>query len=235
MASCAWEIPKKIGYLQSADKHLQSTVSAILSYYTAPSAFKRVNDGEHPYFSSMLELEYGVTEQYATELMQEGLLNPAPETVISPVFAGRTATEFSVKKCHSTRCFTWNMKTLIRRRVSKWKPAAGSIRLTRPRRRRRIANGSWKHGWFFRRISVRCCHSEAHEGEHEGHFALGLELYGGLGDMQRFGLEPRRQEDYLQPVFMWHINEHMMLHVGLAIGLSKTSDNLVRTALAFEF
>lgn len=33
---------------------------------------------------------------------------------------------------------------------------------------------------------------------------------------------------------MLHFSEYAMLHSGFAIGLSKASDNLVRTALAIE-
>ncbi len=86
-------------------------------------------------------------------------------------------------------------------------------------------------------------HFEHHATEHAGHHetnarpkpTIGIELYGGLGDTRAFGLRPSRQEHYLQPDVMLHLGEHAMLHVGLGIGLSKASDNLVRTALAIEF
>jgi len=90
-------------------------------------------------------------------------------------------------------------------------------------------------------------HFEHREGaEHAGHAAqlaghhalkptLGLELYGGLGDTRKLDPRPSRQEHYLQPDIMLHLGEHAMLHVGFAIGLSKASDNLIRTALAVEF
>ena len=65
--------------------------------------------------------------------------------------------------------------------------------------------------------------------------SIGLELYGALGDTQKMALQPSRQEHYLQPVIMVHLSEQIMFHLALAIGLSKASDDLVRTGLAVEF
>ena len=35
----------------------------LMNDYTDPSQFRREDDGVHSYFSQMVELEYGVTEQ----------------------------------------------------------------------------------------------------------------------------------------------------------------------------
>ena len=42
----------------------------LMNDFTVPSPLRR-EDGQRDYFSHMLELEYGVTEQFATELMIE--------------------------------------------------------------------------------------------------------------------------------------------------------------------
>ena len=75
---------------------------------------------------------------------------------------------------------------------------------------------------------------ESHEGS-KGAMGVGLELYGALGDTQSFGFTPSRQEHYLGPILMYHFSQHWMFHTQLAIGLSKTSDNLVRLNFGYEF
>ena len=44
----------------------------LMNDFTSPSKFRREDEGQHSYFSQMVELEYGVTTQWATELMLEG-------------------------------------------------------------------------------------------------------------------------------------------------------------------
>ncbi|MBI2337479.1 MAG: hypothetical protein HYU97_12035 [Deltaproteobacteria bacterium] len=78
-------------------------------------------------------------------------------------------------------------------------------------------------------------HKSKEKEEHEGGMGLGLEFYGALGDSKSFGLKPSRQEHYVGPIFMYHIDEHWMFHTQLAIGLSKASDNLARINFAYEF
>ena len=69
---------------------------------------------------------------------------------------------------------------------------------------------------------------------HAGMVGIGIELYGALGDTRAFGFDLSRQEHYLGPTFMYHINSHWMFHSQLAIGLSKASDNLVRLNFGYE-
>jgi len=73
------------------------------------------------------------------------------------------------------------------------------------------------------------------EEEHGEGVGLGLELYGALGDTKSFGLTPSRQEHYVGPIFMYHLNDHWMFHTQLAVGLSKASDNLFRMNFGYEF
>jgi hypothetical protein len=79
---------------------------------------------------------------------------------------------------------------------------------------------------------------ESHEersGDHEGGVGVGLELYGALGDTRSLGLRPSRQEHYLGPILMYHFTHRLMMHAQLAIGLSETSDNLVRVSFGHDF
>lgn len=48
----------------------------LMNDFTDPSKFRREDDGQHSYFSQMIELEYGVTEQWATEFMVEAFEEP---------------------------------------------------------------------------------------------------------------------------------------------------------------
>lgn len=78
------------------------------------------------------------------------------------------------------------------------------------------------------------------EGHHESRAfwkpaAAGVELYGGLGNNRAFGGRFSVQQHYLQPVVMFHLPRGVMFHVGAAIGLTPVSDNLLRTAVGFEF
>ncbi|MBI4244320.1 MAG: hypothetical protein HY606_09550 [Planctomycetes bacterium] len=75
---------------------------------------------------------------------------------------------------------------------------------------------------------------ECHMGGHYG-FMYGVELYGGLGDTEDFGIALSRQEHYLQPIFGFSFGGGMMMHLGIAKGLSSASDNLIRIAMVIEF
>jgi hypothetical protein len=65
--------------------------------------------------------------------------------------------------------------------------------------------------------------------------AIGLELFGGLGNSRAFGGSFDVQPHDLSPILMFHPSEHVMIHIGAAFGLSGVSDDLVRTGVAFEF
>ncbi|MBI3944294.1 MAG: hypothetical protein HY321_00065 [Armatimonadetes bacterium] len=65
--------------------------------------------------------------------------------------------------------------------------------------------------------------------------ALGVELYGGLGNSRAFGGPFPVQPHYLGPILMFHPREGMMLHISAGIGLTPVSDDLLRTAVGFEF
>ncbi len=65
--------------------------------------------------------------------------------------------------------------------------------------------------------------------------AFSFELFGALGDTKSFGLQPSRQEHYFQPSIMFHVGKNTMVNIGIGIGLTKASDNMVRTSLGWMF
>jgi hypothetical protein len=89
-------------------------------------------------------------------------------------------------------------------------------------------------------------HTHHEEHEEQSHFSshhrpffsiasVALELTGALGDTKDFGLEPSRQEHYVQPSVMIHMGEHVMFNLGFGIGLTRSSDNLARFNVGIEF
>lgn len=248
----------------------------LMNDYTSPSAFRRDDEGQRSYFSQMIELEYSVTAQWATEFMIESFVEPGTrqsrftgfrwenryrlfrETVpfnpmlyveyedldpltrfkmetsgwIRPPYR-ESGTEPDRERVLESRivlsqdfgrlnvAFNWINETDLNANLTAFGYAMGA--------RYDFNGGHFEHH----------AASAEHASHHDMHAAssrptLGLELYGGLGDTRRFALRPSRQEHYLQPSAMLHLGEHAMLHVGLAIGLSKASDNLVRTSFAIE-
>lgn len=78
------------------------------------------------------------------------------------------------------------------------------------------------------RASGRACHVCAEN------FAAGVELYGGLGSTQAFGLRETRQ--YVAPVLAWHITNQSILKVSPGFGLTDASDRfLLRFGWSYEF
>lgn len=65
--------------------------------------------------------------------------------------------------------------------------------------------------------------------------SIGFEFWGALGDTIAFGLRPANQEHYFQPSIMFHVGEQAMLTLGFGIGLTDSSDNLVRLMWGWEF
>ena len=76
---------------------------------------------------------------------------------------------------------------------------------------------------------------EEHNEAAEKGIGVGLEMYGALGDTKSFALKPSRQQHYLAPIFSVHFAEHCQFQTQLALGLTKASDDLVRTMFAYEF
>lgn len=65
--------------------------------------------------------------------------------------------------------------------------------------------------------------------------SLAFEFFGALGDTIKFDLEPSRQEHYFQPSIMFHVGDNSMLTIGAGIGLTKASDNMIRTSWGWMF
>lgn len=251
----------------------------LMNDFTDPSKFRREDDGQHSYFSQMIELEYGVTEQWATEFMIEGFEEPG--TGQSRFTGFRWENRYRLFKQDVplnpmlyVEYEDLDPATRYKMEVSGWVRPPYKDTRAEPDRERILesrlvlsqdfgklnvafnwinesdlnASGFTAFGYA---LGARYDFNGGHftnpePDEHAGHHGhqeqhallkptIGVELYGGVGDTRRLDFDPSRQEHYLQPDIMLHLNEHTMLHLGLAIGLSKASDNLVRTALAIEF
>jgi hypothetical protein len=238
------------------------------------------------YISNMVELEYGITEQLATELMLEGFidtsysygkftgfrwenryrlnrgenwfLNPTlymeyedldPKTRFKMEVSGREdgkgepAEEDQRERIMETRL-------VLSRDVGPWNVAFNWINETDMRR-----SGFTDFGYA---LGVRYSLSDHHHHEEDeestvmsGHHgmpagkptltsrwkpaAIGLELFGGLGNSRAFGGSFNVQPHYLSPILMFHPSEHVMIHIGAAFGLTGVSDDLIRTGIALEF
>lgn len=251
----------------------------IMNDFTAPSKFKREDDGQHSYFSNMIELEYGVTEQFATEFMLEAYEEPA--TGMNKFTGFRWENRYRLFRepvplnpVLYAEYEDLDPATRYKMEVSGWiNPPYKKDESDEPERERILEsrlilsedfgpmnvafdwinetdlNGSGtafgyacgvrydvNHGHYAHEATPP--HAPHHEGggKQKGMpVSIGLELYGALGDTQKFALRPSRQEHYLQPVIMVHLSENIMFHLALAIGLSKASDDLVRTSLGVEF
>lgn len=255
----------------------------LMNDFTDPSKFRREDDGQRSYFSQMIEVEYGVTEQYATEFMLEGFAEPGTgqsrftgfrwenryrlfreEVPLNPMLyveyedldpltrfkmetSGWVRPPYTENGAEPDRERILESRLVLSQDFGHLNVAFNWINETDLNRGGFTAFGyslgvryDFNGGHYGGRESASPATHHHHEAEHEeahrGHRpTLGLELYGGLGDTRRFALDPSRQEHYLQPVMMFHLSDRVMFHLGLAIGLSKASDNLVRTALAIEF
>lgn len=253
--------------------------------FTDPSKFKREDDGQRSYFSQMIELEYGLTEQFATEFMLEGFEEPGTgqsrftgfrwenryrlfreEVPFNPMLyveyedldpltrfkmetSGWVRPPYTQNGAEPDRERILESRLVLSQDFGRLNVAFNWINETDLNQSGFTAFGyslgvryNLNQGHYGERNEAGVAsdtghhHEAAHEESHNRRLAsLGLELYGGLGDLRSFALEPSRQEHYLQPTVMFHLSDRVMLHLGLAIGLSKASDNLVRTALAIEF
>ncbi len=256
----------------------------VMNDLTAPSRFRREDDGQHSYFSNMIEIEYGVTDQFASELMVEAFeegttgkaqltgvrwenryrlfhddvpLNPmlyaeyedlTPSTRYKMEVSGWTRPPYTDEASEPERERILESRLVLSQDFGPANIAFNWINESDMNESGRTAFGyafgfryDLNDGHYGRLDDPGASafgehHHSSHEEEHEaGGVTLGVELYGALGDARRFGLTASRQEHYVQPAVMFHLNEHVMLHIGVAMGLTKASDDLLRTAVAIEF
>lgn len=248
------------------------------------------------YVSHMVELEHGITEQLATELMLEGFidttysygkftgfrwenryrlnedenwfLNPTlymeyedldPKTRFKMEVSGREdgkgepAEKDQRERIMETRlvlsrdvgplnvAFNWINETDMRRGGFTDFGYALGLRYSLRGHHHGAADDDDEH------VAEHDISHHAHHGPHglpEGKptlasrwrpAAIGLELFGGLGNSRAFGGSFDVQPHYLSPILMFHPSEHLMVHLGAAFGLTGVSDDLVRTGIAWEF
>lgn len=261
--------------------------------FTSPSKFRKKDDGLGQYFSHMIELEYGLTDQLASEFMIESFEDVTTHQMAFTGFRW----ESRYRLFHNRVPFNpmvyaeyenLDPRTRYKMEVSGWvrppyrEEVSESDRERIMETRLILSDKAGPFDWTFNWINesdldagktafgyslglmwmghdqhdpkadesascrcpsemagCRCAH--CHHGAaacpcgHKGMMGVGLEIFGGLGDTRRFGIQPSRQEHYVGPILVYHINGHWMAHAQLANGLSHASDNLVRLNLGYEF
>lgn len=240
------------------------------------------SDSMGTYASQMLELEHGITRQWAAELMLEGYydathgagrftgfrvetryrlfpeknrgVNPTlyvecehlhPATRYKMELSGR---EDGVGEPQAVNENAWERiletRLVLSRDLGPYNVAFNWINETDLRGG---ASGFTDFGYA---VGVRRALGEHVHGGHEPEAqggdgaekaggwkpaAVGLEVYGGLGNSRAFGGPFRAQQHYLQPVVAFHPGRTLMIHIGLAVGLTGPSDLLLRTAVSLGF
>ncbi|MBI2871008.1 MAG: hypothetical protein HYY14_04780 [Candidatus Omnitrophica bacterium] len=263
-------------YFVTYNHHIEKgeTELMIMNDFTEPA----VRSGENKlggYFSNMLELEYGVTEQFATEFMVEAFedttnsygkftgfrwenryrlvkdenwyLNPVlymeyedldPKTRFKMEVSGRTDGKGEPPE-EEQRERIMETRLILSRDFGPWNVAFNWINETDVRRSG-FTDFGYAAGLRYSLHSHQHDHGESEEADSAASagrwkpVALGLELFGGLGNSRAFGGDFEVQPHYLSPILMFHPSERVMLHIGAAFGLNGVSDDLIRTGVSLE-
>lgn len=235
----------------------------LVSDFTRPSAFRRDDDGFGDYVSHMLELEYGMTDRLATELMIEWFedvgtgdraftgfrwearyrlfrkqvpLNPmfyVEYADLDPRTRSKLETSGWVRPPYARAAEESDRERVLETRLV-FSHELGPLDLAfNWINETELESRTTAFGYSVGLMKMMRCGTGPCG--HAGTVGLGLEAYGGLGDTQAFGFRPARQEHYLGPLFMYHVSDHWTLSTQVAIGVSKVSDQLVRLNLGYEF
>ncbi|MBI3008399.1 MAG: hypothetical protein HYY56_02620 [Candidatus Omnitrophica bacterium] len=260
------------GYFTTYNHHIEKGEFEIMlmNDFTSPSEPKE-EEGQGDYFSHMLELEYGVTDQWSTEFMvewfediehgvseftgfrwenryrifkEETLLNPTlyveyedldPDTRFKMETSGWILPPYEEEEAEVHRERILESRIILSHDFGRMNAAFNFINETD------LDNGVTAFGYSLGLITL-LHHEEEEEGGAEHHHeeehekvGLGIELFGALGDTKKFDLRPSRQEHYLGPILVYHVNPNFMIHTQLAIGLSDASDDIVRLNFGYEF
>ena len=249
----------------------------LMTDITAPSRFRREDDGFGTYMSHMVELEYSPFHQFATEFMIEWFEDFETSDAKFTGFRWESRYRIFKKEVPLNPMLYLEYEDLdpatrYKMEVSGWIDPPYAETGGEPDRERiletrlvlsqdfgpvnvafnwinetDLENGHTPFGYSLGAMWMLHHHEEhehektksseekEEEEEHGEGVGLGLELYGALGDTKSFGLTPSRQEHYVGPIFMYHLNDHWMFHTQLAVGLSKASDNLFRMNFGYEF
>lgn len=218
--------------------------------------------GGKPFAATALELEYGVKTWWTSELYLDGQVTAGESTVftgfrwenrvrpllrehwINPVLyfefedingADKTLLEvvghdsradFLGRNDRSEKKREVEFKLILSSNFNGWNVSENIIE------EKNFSGGRWEFGYALGASrplagsAHRCTFSREN-------FALGAELYGGLGDRHSFGL--RDTSHYLGPVLTWNIPRGPSLRVSPNFGLNRNSDGfLFRFTVAYE-
>ena len=220
----------------------------------------REPDGKS-YAAQMLELEIGHTNRWASEIMLEGQKTPGDEYHFTGYRLETRArlfeNEVPLNPVLYVEYENLSVKTKYQMEVSGRTDAPESERsrehiletrliLSQPLSPQTTLAFNWINetdldsdvtafGYAIG-LSYRLASSGEHD-HHEGHegVVLGLELYGGLGDSEKFTADSNITEHYLAPTAMWHLGQGWMFKGGVSVGLTEPSQDLIRMAVGYEF
>lgn len=231
------------------------------------------------YTAHMMELEYGVTDRWASEVMVEGFVDPGngggrftgfrwenrfkvlsgkdwgvllyaeyedldPATRFKMELSGREDGKGEPAGLEGRRERILETRLVLSRDLGPWNIALNWINEADLRRG---AFGFTDFGYALGVRRMLGSHHHGHEHDHEAPAeecsqvrgwkpaGYGFELYGGVGNSRAFGGPFNTQQHYFQPVIMFHPARNVMVHVGLAKGLTGVSDTLLRASVGIEF
>ncbi len=197
-------------YLEGASQRGDSTV---FTGFRLENRFKPLK-GEHR-INPIFYVEYENINE-ATRIQKEIVGHAEPSDESLSALRGETAREIEAKLILSSNVRSWNIseniiveKNLTQNEGFEFGYALGIFRPLAA-----LATGS----------DCRFCREN---------FAAGLELYGGLGSSERFGL--RDTANYLAPALVWNLGRNHALKVSPAFGLTRNSNRmLVRFGYTYE-
>ena len=274
------------GYLTTYGHHIKRRELEVMAMndFTFPSTPHR-KEGEHNYFSHMVELEYAPFSQLALEFMTEWFEDIGKKDTKFTGFRYEARyrifrNEVPLNPMVYVEYEDLDPETRYKMEVSGWvkppyeeedseddaettHPESGADRERIIETRLILSQDFLKHwniafNWinetdtsdgvtaFGYATGVSYQFHPRSDGEHAQHSetskrfpiqpaSLAFELIGAMGDTKSFGFVPSRQEHYAQPSIMFHIGKNVMLNIGFAIGLTRSSDNLVRANVGVEF
>ena len=222
-------------------------------------------EGQHWFFAPYLELEYGVTGRWTSELYLEGQSTAGDSTI----FTGwrienrfrPLAGEHWINPVLYLEYENINEASRIRKEIVGAAPelneSNAELRATRAHElETRLILSSTAHDWNISENFIVEKNLSENEGFEFGYalavarplatlasgkncrfcrenFIAGVELYGGLGTTQGFGLHDTAH--YAAPAISWQISDNASLHFSPAIGLTHGSNPaLLRFGYSYE-
>ncbi len=186
-------------------------------------------DGHSPYSAPWIELEYGVTGWWTTELYLEGVTTRRDgsgftgwrwEHRFRPLKSEHRVNPVLYIEYESINEASRIQKEIVGSGPLPFEPIDDLRREHQHEMEAKLILSSVVRGW---NVSKNLVFEKN-----------GIEAYGGLGSTKERGLSDTRH--FLAPVLAWHLTERTTLKVSTGVGLTEASDRyLVRVGWAYEF